>query len=116
MSEQVNLLSYNILYPNTEGWWVDKYYSIQEPSEVTTWSYRLQLLLRQIQLSEADIICLQETASTSFEKDFNSLDPTYGRVIHIKGMRMRCATFWRKSQFELIEVKHKYRALLTLLR
>ena len=116
MHEQVSLLSYNILYPNTEGWWIKKYYPFHESPEVSSWSYRKHHLLNQLHRSEADIICLQETASSSFQEDFAGLDSVYDRVVHAKGMSMRCATFWRKKQFDLVEVKHKYRSLLTLLR
>lgn len=116
MSERVSLLSYNILYPNTEGWWIDKCYSAHEPPEVSAWPHRRRLLVDQLGRAEADIICLQETASSSFHDDFAPLDLTYERVIHAKGMRMRCATFWRRGRFEVVEVKHKYRSLVTLLK
>lgn len=116
MGERLSVLSYNILYPNTEGWWIYKYYDPTEPSEVSGWERRRSLLRQQLSLSQADIICLQETASSSFDDDFRPLNADYDRVIHAKGMRMRCATLWRSERLELIDEKHGYRSLLTLLR
>ena len=116
MSEQLSVLSYNILYPNTEGWWIYKYYPAHTPRALSAWPARRALLLRQLKLADSDILCLQETASASFDQDFEALKGEYDHVMHARGMRMRVSTFWRKSRLKLIAEKHKYRTLLTLLR
>ena len=112
----LSVLSYNILFPNTEGWWVYKYYPSSTPQHLSSWAHRRSLLLRQLKLSGADIICLQETAASSFQEDFASLSPKYTGLVHRRGMRMRCATLWRRDTLELVEERHSYRSLLTLFR
>ena len=59
--EQLSVLSYNVLLPNSEdGWWTYKMYSPPLPKELqyqSSWEYRQDLLKKRIQLIDADVVC-----------------------------------------------------------
>ena len=62
-NDEILLLSYNILLPNSKhGWWVSKYYDPSQPEQYWQWEYRKTLLKKQLLSSAADILALQETS------------------------------------------------------
>lgn len=68
----ISIMSYNVLLPNSQdGWWLYKMYSQLVPVESTTWNFRQRLLQDQIAVADADVVCLQEAAESSFESDFH---------------------------------------------
>ena len=59
------MLTYNILadlYTTTQQFPKTETYALQ-------WQYRRQLILKELQQYNADIVCLQEVQSTSFHED-----------------------------------------------
>ena len=68
-SDDISLMSYNILLPNSEqGWWVYKYYHPNTPREERTWESRKKLFKKQISL-EIDLFTFQECAFKTYEMD-----------------------------------------------
>ncbi|KAL3942274.1 MAG: hypothetical protein SGBAC_003513 [Bacillariaceae sp.] len=122
MEEQLSVLSYNILLPNSsDGWWTFKMYNPPLASDFqfqSSWDYRKDLLKDRIQLVDADIICFQEVSPDSFSSDFAFMsDLGYDGVELFKKGRFRPATFWKTSQWELAApAAHKDRSLVTAFR
>mmetsp|Transcript_1272 Transcript_1272/g.1718 ORF Transcript_1272/g.1718 Transcript_1272/m.1718 type:complete len:137 (+) Transcript_1272:120-530(+) len=75
--DQLSVLSYNVLLPNSQdGWWNYKMY---QPSEsdihhISSWEYRSQLLHDRIKLIDPDVVCMQEVSPLSFEVDFQFMN------------------------------------------
>jgi Endonuclease/Exonuclease/phosphatase family len=124
--EQLSVLSYNILLPNSiDGWWTYKMYMPPLPPErqyQSSWEYRKQLLRNRIQQYNPDIICLQEVSPQSFTQDFEFLTQELGYdgvALFPKG-RFRPATFWKTSTCHLVMepggAVAKDRTLLTAFR
>ncbi|KAI7853842.1 Endonuclease/exonuclease/phosphatase [Circinella umbellata] len=88
------------------------------PSWALSWDYRRELILSEIQSRNADIICLQEMAYNQYEEYFRDdfreragYDSVFYPKSRAKTMQDKergevdgCATFFRSSKFELIEV------------
>jgi endonuclease/exonuclease/phosphatase family metal-dependent hydrolase len=114
----LSVLSYNVLLPNGagNGWWVDKYYECSVPQEHRAWPHRRALLRRELLGATADVLCLQETTPETFEQDWSFLaEAGYDHALHRKG-ELRCATFWRRDRWSLLEPpRHQDRTLLTTL-
>lgn len=64
-SRRFTVLTYNIL---AELYATQTAFPSSEPY-VLLWQYRVQLILRELELYSADIVCLQEVQSTSFHED-----------------------------------------------
>ena len=117
--QQLSVLSYNVLLPNSaDGWWTYKMYMPPLPDELqyaSSWDYRRDLLKKRIQLIDADVVCLQEVSPKSFEMDFEFMkDLGYDEHELFKKGRFRPATFWKSSQCKLVmPAVHKDRCLLT---
>ena len=81
--EQLSVLSYNILLPNSEdGWWTYKMYSPPLPKELqyqSSWEYRQDLLKKWIQLIDADVVCKLPFKEKAIL--FYSFAPTHGTNI-----------------------------------
>ncbi|CAJ1940172.1 unnamed protein product [Cylindrotheca closterium] len=122
LAEQISVLSYNILLPNSsDGWWNYKMYNPPLPKDLqyqSSWDYRKDLLKERIELVGADIVCFQEVSPDSFSSDFAfMLDLGYDGVELFKKGRFRPATFWKTSQWELgVPAAHKDRCLVTAFR
>lgn len=117
INEGFSVISYNILLPNSEyAWWVYKYYQSSTPFEHREWLYRQGLLKKYFLEAEADIVCLQEVDGDTFDEYFSFLaEAGYDHVLHRK-YHFRNATFWRRDKLELVEVQHKDRVLVSVLR
>ncbi|KAI9490143.1 Endonuclease/exonuclease/phosphatase [Zychaea mexicana] len=88
------------------------------PSWALSWDYRKELILSEIQSRNADIICLQELAYNQYEEYFRhefreraGYDSVFYPKSRAKTMSDKergevdgCATFFKSSKFELIEV------------
>jgi hypothetical protein len=120
--EQLSVLSYNVLLPNSsDGWWTYKMYMPPLPKELqyqSSWDYRQDLMKKRIQLIDADVVCLQEVSPDSFPTDFEFMSELgYDGVEMFKKGRFRPATFWKTSKCELaLSAGHKDRCLLTAFR
>lgn len=116
-SNQLSILSYNILLPNNlDGWWIFKSYDPSIPMQHRQWPHRHALLKAQLLSSRADIICIQEASAASFEQDFAFLiEAGYDLCLHDK-YTFRNATFWRRDRLSLVQARHKDRTLLTTLK
>lgn len=120
--EQLSVLSYNVLLPNSsDGWWTYKMYMPPLPKEFqyqSSWDYRQDLMKKRIQLIDADVVCLQEVSPDSFPTDFEFMSELgYDGVEMFKKGRFRPATFWKTSKCELaLSAGHKDRCLLTAFR
>lgn len=71
---EISILSYNILLPNSvDGWWVYKMYSSRHsiPEEQTHWEARKALLRNEILIANCDVVCFQEVSAESFDSDFS---------------------------------------------
>ena len=117
--QQLSVLSYNVLLPNSEdGWWTYKMYMPPLPDELkhaSSWDYRRGLLRKRIQLINADVVCLQEVSPRSFDADFKFMEDI-GYDCHqlFKKGRFRPATFWKSTVCELVmPAAHKDRCLIT---
>mmetsp|Transcript_94967 Transcript_94967/g.245294 ORF Transcript_94967/g.245294 Transcript_94967/m.245294 type:complete len:541 (+) Transcript_94967:102-1724(+) len=110
-------LSYNVLLPNSQdGWWIYKYYRELDSEAMAAWPARQALLREQLLAAAPDFICLQEVCELSFQDDFAFLAGAgYEALLHEKKGRMRPATFWRASRWELASAKHQDRVLVTAL-
>lgn len=113
-SAQIDVLSYNVLLPNSEdGWWISKYYNHSHAPDTRAWPWRRRLLQEQI-LGDAKptIVCLQEVSPISFDNDFHFMkEAGYKHELLNKG-RMRNATFWDPAHLERISVACKDRTLI----
>ncbi len=113
-SEDISIMSYNILLPNSElGWWVFKYYHPEIPLEQTTWSYRKELLKQQI--CKVDLLTLQECNPETIDQDLDFLESTYTKLCHRRA-RIAMATCWNTERFELVADYHLNRCLVTVLK
>ena len=113
--EDISLMSYNILLPNSEqGWWVYKYYHPDIPNEDRTWEARKRLLKRQISL-EIDLFTFQECSLNTYEGDLDFMTSTHTLLCH-KRARIAMVTAWKSERFELIAEYHLNRTLVTVLR
>ena len=112
----LSLISYNILLPNnTEGWWIPKCYPPQTPLVHRMWPHRKKKILDFLHNTNADIICLQEVAQSSWKEDFQKLwSNGYEGVIHRKNNLFRCATFFKNDVYTLLETRHSFRSLVHL--
>ncbi len=113
--EDISLMSYNILLPNSEqGWWVYKYYHPDTPLEERLWASRKALLQRQISVS-IDLFTFQECASATYEEDLDFLVNTHELLCH-KRARIAMVTAWKMERFELLAEYHLNRTLVVVLR
>lgn len=110
--ERIKVLSHNIL--------CDTYVTPQLygfiPSSALAWEYRRELILQEIQASDADILCLQEVDTDNF-KEFFSVKLAYADykgVFWPKGRAKTmsekdaknvdgCATFYKASKYILLD-------------
>jgi endonuclease/exonuclease/phosphatase family metal-dependent hydrolase len=119
VSDQLSVLSYNVLLPNSsDGWWNYKMYSHSnslEIDKISTWDYRRELIKNKIKTIDPDVVCVQEVSPVSFEEDFAFMEELgYDGVEMFKRGRFRPATFWRSSKCKLAHPPvHKDRTLLT---
>ena len=112
--EDISLMSYNILLPNSHlGWWVYKYYHPDTPNELTSWPYRQKLLSQQLNIG-ADLLTLQECNSETVATDLEFLWSRYEFVCHRKA-RIAMVTCWNKERFTLLSEYHLNRCLVTVL-
>lgn len=110
--EKFSVLSYNVL--------CEKYATSQmygyTPSWALSWSYRKQLILQEILLYEADIVCLQEVDVENFEEYFSPQLAYHGyKGVYWPKTRAKtmnevekksvdgCATFFKTSAFALVD-------------
>ncbi|CAG8462477.1 11804_t:CDS:2 [Ambispora leptoticha] len=106
------LLCYNVL--------CDKYATTQlygyTPSWALAWDHRKEVILSEVKLYNADIVCLQEVDSAQYEDYFKKelhkadYDSVYWQKSRAKTMNDSerklvdgCATFFRASRFKLID-------------
>jgi len=108
-SVRMKLVSYNCLaelyatksiYPHCDAW-------------ILNWSYRCNLLLRELYDTQGDVICLQEVQTDHFEQHIYPamVKDGYEGVFKQKSRESMgqygkvdgCATFWKKSKFQLVE-------------
>lgn len=112
--ESFTVLSYNIL---CQHYATAKMYSYT-PSWALNWEFRRESLKQQIIDTNADIICLQEVETQSFEEYWLKVmaDAGYRGMFHAKYRARRmnekdakkvdgCATFYKYSKFSLAEKK-----------
>jgi endonuclease/exonuclease/phosphatase family metal-dependent hydrolase len=122
LPDSLSILSYNILLPNSvDAWWTYKMYSPPlsvENREISSWTYRRNLLQDRIGQINADVVCLQEVSPESFEDDFSFMaDLGYDECELFRKGRFRPATFWKGSKCTLVTpAAHKDRTLLTAFR
>ncbi len=113
--EDISLMSYNILLPNSEqGWWVYKYYHPKTPLEERLWAHRKSLLQHQISVT-IDLFTFQECALATYEKDLDFLTNSHELLCH-KRARIAMVTAWKKERFELLADYHLNRTLVVVLR
>lgn len=94
---KIKVFCYNIL--------ADKYaYPSRYPHldpVLLSWPYRLNLILKKIKMSNADIICLQETELKTVKKDIADNLPEYDYYCHTITKKRTCAigniTLWNKK-------------------
>ncbi|KAH6906332.1 glucose-repressible alcohol dehydrogenase transcriptional effector [Coprinopsis sp. MPI-PUGE-AT-0042] len=112
-SETVTVLSYNIL---CERYATERLYGYT-PSWALAWSYRKQLILKEVMEYDTDFICLQEVDVAQYEEYFltNLEDHGYSGVYWPKSRANRmsneadrrlvdgCAVFFKTSRFQLVE-------------
>jgi exonuclease III len=116
LGSQLSVLTWNILLPNSvDGWWTYKMYSPQVDLEVPSWEYRKKLLKDRIGIINADVVCLQETSTASFDTDFDFMeDLGYDGHEMFKKGRFRPVTFWKTKHCRLVTpAVHKDRCLIT---
>ncbi|KAH6897590.1 glucose-repressible alcohol dehydrogenase transcriptional effector [Coprinopsis sp. MPI-PUGE-AT-0042] len=112
-SETVTVLSYNIL---CERYATERMYGYT-PSWALAWSYRKQLILKEVMEYDTDFICLQEVDVAMYEEYFltNLEDHGYSGVHWPRSRANRmsneadrrlvdgCAVFFKTSRFQLVE-------------
>jgi len=103
------ICSYNILaelyatrqaYPNCDSWSL-------------AWAYRRNLIMKEIEEAQGDIICLQEVQADHFEQHINPImsELGYDGIYKQKSRETSggygkvdgCATFWKRQKFVLTE-------------
>ena len=115
----ISIFSHNVLLPNSvDGWWVYKMYSARHKlpsSSACSWKSRSQVLAQQIAKANADIVCMQEVCSVSFDDDFAFMKSLgYDGVEIYKKGRFRPATFWKQSKVQLYgSILHRDRCLIS---
>ena len=113
--DDISLMSYNILLPNSEqGWWVYKYYHPDVPIEERTWEARKKLLKAQISTT-VDLFTFQECALETYQSDLDFLTGTHSLLCH-KRARIAMVTAWKTDRFELLTDYHLNRTLVSVLR
>ena len=113
--DDISLMSYNILLPNSEqGWWVNKYYHPEVPLQDRSWESRKKLLIEQLPTS-VDLFALQECALETYETDLDFLSQTHTLLCH-KRARIAMVTAWKTDRFELLADYHLNRTLVSVLR
>jgi mRNA deadenylase 3'-5' endonuclease subunit Ccr4 len=120
--DQLSVLSYNVLLPNSlDGWWNYKMYqpssslSDEVISNISSWDYRSDLIRNKIQTLDPDVVCMQEVSPLSFTQDFEFMKQLgYDGVEMFRRGRFRPATFWKTEKCHLVhDAVHKDRTLLT---
>lgn len=113
-NDDLSIISYNILLPNnSEGWWIPKCFPPQTPLAHRKWPHRKQKILNFLHNTNADFICLQEVAQSSWKEDFQELwNNGYAGVIHKKNNLFRCATFFKSTFYTVLETRHAFRSLV----
>lgn len=109
--ERIKVFSYNILCDNATR----SQYNYT-PSEALAWDYRKEMILKEIQKADADIICLQEVDVDSFEEYFrmrlayDDYKGVFWPKARAKTMSEKdrkvvdgCATFYRGSKYILLD-------------
>ncbi len=123
--DQLSVLSYNVLLPNSiDGWWNYKMYhpttsqdfNIETINKISTWEYRSSLIKNKIEQISPDVVCMQEVSPESFHQDFEFMNELgYDGVEMFRRGRFRPATFWKTQKCTLItDAVHKDRTLLTV--
>lgn len=121
--KQTSIFSWNILaqhlFDGSKPW----FEHVPETDPVHEWNDRWPAICEEILSSESDIICLQEVEYDAFEKDIlpTMRDVGYDGIIqknNTRGKNVRgygVATFWRQDRFQLRDVSHHSRTLMTAL-
>ena len=113
--DDISLMSYNILLPNSQaGWWVYKYYHPSIPLKHRTWEARKKLLAAQIPRT-VDVFTFQECAVETYIDDLDFLSETHALLCH-KRARIAMVTAWKKDRFELVAEYHLNRTLVVVLK
>lgn len=122
---QFSLLSYNVLSYKCVS--PDSPAFISKSSEKLDWTHRRERILALLKRSQADVICLQEVETPTFDEDFGDdlADFGYSYVVQKqkkKNSKTRAphttgvATLFRSSKFRCAWENHRSRALLLGLR
>ena len=123
LKKQTSIFSWNILaqhlFDGSKPW----FKHVAEADPVHTWNNRWPAICEEIHLSEGDIICLQEVEYDAFEKDIlpTMKDLGYDGIIQkskSRGKNVRgygVATFWKQDRFQLLDVSHHSRTMMTAL-
>ncbi|KAJ2919963.1 hypothetical protein MD484_g499, partial [Candolleomyces efflorescens] len=111
-AETVSVLCFNIL---CERYATERLYGYT-PSWALAWTYRRDLIMKEILRHDTDIVCLQEVDIAQYEDYFSKslADEGYtgvfwpkSRANRLTGAERRqvdgCATFYKSSRFQLIE-------------
>jgi CCR4-NOT transcription complex subunit 6 len=109
--ERIKVFSYNILCDNA----MRSQYNYT-PSEALAWDYRKEMILKEIQKADADIVCLQEVDVYSFEEYFrmrlayDDYKGVFWPKARAKTMSEKdrkvvdgCATFYKGSKYILLD-------------
>ncbi len=117
------MLSWNILaqhlFDSTGKWYT--HVSPNDPI-VHNWDKRWIAIQNEIQSSKADIICLQEVEFDAFDDDILPALQSLGYDGMMQNAKSRkrghgygVATFWKSDRFQLRDVSHHSRTMLTTL-
>jgi mRNA deadenylase 3'-5' endonuclease subunit Ccr4 len=123
IKKQVSILSWNILaqhlFKSTEQWY--QHVSPQDP--IHNWDQRWNAIAKEIQNVQGDIICLQEVEFEAFEQDIFPFMKGIGYDGIMQNSKSRrkehgygVATFWKCNRFQLCDVSHHSRTMVTTLQ
>lgn len=85
-SRTLRVLTFNVLFPNSEAsgvWWIYKYFDAADADtttstgrvDATDWQHRVALLRRLVSRIDADIVCFQEPWNCRGASKFDGLSP-----------------------------------------
>jgi hypothetical protein len=108
------VLTYNIL---ADLYTTSKQFPMSEPFTLQ-WQYRRQVILKELALYDADIVCLQEVQSTSFHEDLKpEMDRRGFDAVFKKKTQVRSAalcmeeTFARMHAYSQLPAQQQHRSL-----